>query len=102
MQLFNGHRARRFRSAFGLLVLLTHDRLGPAIGLWRHVSVSRENRLPTWVDLREVKDIFIGPKHCAIHMIPPDEFYVNYHPFTLHLFTRLDADTVPPGLYEAG
>ncbi len=91
---------RVYESAFGLRVLVSQEDRGEATGLWLHVSVSRANKLPSWRDLREVKDLFIGRERCAIHMIPPEAFYVNVHPFTLHLFTRLDAPTVPPALYE--
>ncbi len=95
-----GKRLRAFESAFGLRVLMSREDRGKATGVWLHVSVSRGHKLPSWTDMREAKDIFIGRERCAIHMIPPDEFWVNLHPHTLHLFTRLDGPTVPPALYE--
>jgi hypothetical protein len=35
-------------------------------------------------------------------MIPPDAWYINVHPYTLHLWSRLDEPTVPPRLYQDG
>ncbi|HET9748349.1 MAG TPA: hypothetical protein VFS06_03510 [Casimicrobiaceae bacterium] len=95
-----GIPARAFSSAFGLRVFVTVENRGAKTGVWLHVSLSRAGKLPSWEDVREVKDIFIGRDRCAIHMVPPEKFYVNLHPYTLHLFSRLDADTVPPRLYE--
>lgn len=95
-----GLDVRSFSSAFGLRVFLGVEDRGRGTGWWLHVSVSRATKLPTWADLREVKDLFIGRDRCALHLLPPEEHYVNLHPYTLHLWSRLDADTVPPKLYE--
>jgi hypothetical protein len=92
--------ARAFSSAFGVRVLVSVENRGNATGVWLHVSLSRASKLRSWDDVREVKDTFIGRDRCAIHMVPPEKHYVNVHPYTLHLFSRLDADTVPPRLYE--
>ncbi len=102
MQLRWGIEARRYEHVFGLTVFVTRENRGSNAGTWLHVSVSRPNKLPSWGDVREVKDIFIGRDRCAIHMVPPEEYYVNLHPYTLHLFTRLDGPTVPRELYEDG
>jgi hypothetical protein len=92
--------ARAYDNVFGLRVLVTVEDRGPETGWWLHVSVSRATKLPSWSDLREVKDLLIGRDRCALHLIPPEAFYVNVHNFTLHLWSRLDADSVPPRLYE--
>lgn len=62
---------------------------------WLHVSVSREDRLPTWEDLKTVKDIIVGPEATALQVLPPKSKYVNKHPFCLHLWACLDGDVVP-------
>ena len=95
-----GTACRRFEHTHGVRVLVTREDRGPDCGVWFHVSLSRANKLPSWRDVREVKDLFIGKDRCAIHMLPPEAFYINLHPHTLHLFTRLDGPTVPPQLYE--
>lgn len=62
---------------------------------WLHVSTSTPTRLPTWCELIEVKDIFIGPKRKAIQVFPSRAEYVNQHPYALHLWSCLDADPLP-------
>lgn len=62
---------------------------------WIHVSCSRPNRLPTWQDVRRVKDVFIGKDRRAIQVLPPAAEYVNIHPHCLHLWSCLDGDGLP-------
>lgn len=62
---------------------------------WMHVSCSRPSSLPTWEDLRLVKDTFIGRDKKAIQVLPPEAEYVNLHPNVLHLWSCLDGDGLP-------
>jgi hypothetical protein len=62
---------------------------------WLHASVSHENRLPNWEDLREVKDVFIGRDKRALQVLPAAEEYVNIHPRVLHLWHCVDGDGLP-------
>jgi len=62
---------------------------------WLHVSISRESCLPTWEDLKAVKDVLIGPEKTALQVLPPKSKYVNKHPYCLHLFCCLDGDVTP-------
>lgn len=62
---------------------------------WVHVSVSRPSRLPSWDDLREVKDTFIGRDRRALQILPPRAEYVNFHKNVLHLWHCLDGDGLP-------
>jgi hypothetical protein len=59
---------------------------------WLHVSCAHAGRLPTWEELKEVKDIFIGPDELAIQVLPSAQKYVNPHPYCLHLFSSAGAD----------
>lgn len=63
--------------------------------MWLHVSMSRPSRLPTWQDVRRVKDAFIGKDKKAIQVLPSDREYVNIHPHVLYLFHCLDGDPLP-------
>lgn len=56
---------------------------------WVHISCSHRKRLPTWGELRLVKETFIGDGY-AYQVFPPKKFYVNIHPNVLHLFHNLD------------
>ena len=55
---------------------------------WLHVSCANteSERLPTWDDLKEVKNIFIGRFKKAIQILPDEKKYVNQNPYCLHLF----------------
>lgn len=69
---------------------------------WLHVSVSRPSRLPSWEDLREVKDTFIGRDRKAIQVLPPASEYVNIHPHVLHLWACVDDDGLPDFRKDGG
>lgn len=62
---------------------------------WLHVSCSLRNRLPSWSELRMVKDTFVGKDRTAIQVLPPESQHVNIHPFYLHLWSCLDGDVTP-------
>lgn len=62
---------------------------------WLHVSASYPDRLPTWDDLREVKETFCGPKREAYIVLPPAERYVNHHSCVLHLWCAVDGPALP-------
>ncbi len=57
---------------------------------WDHVSVKicNENggRVPTWVEMCAVKDLFWRPLEWAVQYHPADEDYINCHPNVLHLW----------------
>jgi hypothetical protein len=59
---------------------------------WLHVSTAHPRRLPSWEELREVKDIFIGRERQAVQKFPKQSEYVNIHPNCLHLWCCLDGD----------
>jgi hypothetical protein len=69
---------------------------------WLHVSASRYNRLPSWEDLRRVKDIFVGPNAVAYQVLPMQSEYVNINPFVLHLWHCLDQDPLPDFTWGSG
>jgi hypothetical protein len=62
---------------------------------WLHVSCSRRERLPSWEDLRAVKDRFIGLEALALQVLPPQSRYINLNPHVLHLWHCVDAEPVP-------
>lgn len=68
---------------------------------WLHVSVSHAHRLPTWDELREIKETLMGDV-LVVQVLPPKSEYVNVHQNCLHLWRRLDGPTMPgfPGESE--
>ena len=79
----------------GLRVILTAMRYGDGRA-WLHLSMSRrDGHLPSWRDLREAKDLFIGRDRKAIQVLPSANEYVNINPGVLHLWCCLDGDPLP-------
>ena len=62
---------------------------------WLHVSFSRPNRMPDYDDITMVKRAFIGDDVKAIMIFPERKYYVNLHPYCLHLWSCLDGDGLP-------
>jgi hypothetical protein len=83
-----------FASAEGIVVIVS-----AGIELdgrrWLHVSCSGAKRLPSWDDLRAVKDIFIGRDREAYQVLPKAEKHVNIMPHCLHLWCCLDGAVLP-------
>lgn len=85
---------KAYRGRAGLLVCL--NVMWERDGLrWLHVSMSRNSELPSYDDLRAVKDLFIGRDEEALQIFPPEAEYVNVHPFCLHLWHCIDQRVTP-------
>lgn len=63
--------------------------------IWVHLSLSHPKRLPTWTELVDAKELFIGLERAAYQVVPPRSQYVNLHPYCLHLWSCLDEDPMP-------
>jgi hypothetical protein len=61
---------------------------------WMHISVSRPDRLPSWDDLKFVKEVFARDRY-AYQVLPPPERYINIHPFALHMRVPLTGNPFP-------
>ncbi len=69
---------------------------------WVHFSVSGMTltdmpypRLPTYDELVETKEIFLGTDTKAVMVFPPRKEWVNINPHVLHLFRNIDKDPLP-------
>ena len=82
-----------------LNIIVTDQEQHGEYGLWRHVSVSNPERLPTQAEMLAVRDRFFGVPATVIQIFPPREFWVNAHEFCLHLWQRLDGSFLPEGLH---
>jgi hypothetical protein len=58
--------------------------------LWLHVSLGHPERLPSYMDLVEVKRIFVGRDRQAVQVFAREVEHVNIHPRVLHLWTSLE------------
>jgi len=64
---------------------------------WDHVSVSCDNRCPTWDEMCFVKELFFGDDETVIQFHPKMSKYINQMPFCLHLWKRQGSDyELPP------
>ena len=64
---------------------------------WEHVSVSLENRCPTWDEMDRVKRMFWLPEETVIQLHVPEREHINVHPFTLHLWRPIGVEIpLPP------
>jgi len=84
-----------FRSPDGLLVCFTADNLQGDGKTWLHVSMSRQQKIPTYDDMAKVKRIFIGPERQAVQIFPMHDRHVNIHPYCLHLWCCIEGDGLP-------
>ncbi|MGH7175944.1 MAG: DUF7694 domain-containing protein, partial [Tepidisphaeraceae bacterium] len=65
-----------------IIVSAGDDETGP----WEHVSVSLQNRTPTWEEMIHIKDLFFRDDETVIQFHPAKKDYVNHHPHCLHLW----------------
>ena len=67
---------------------------------WEHVSVSLAHRVPRWEEMCAVKDLFWSEDECVVQFHPARKDYVNFHPYTLHLWRHAKKKflTPPAGL----
>ena len=75
----------------GLAIMIQKDGLFYKIiaswgGRWDHVSVSLEDRCPTWDEMCWVKDLFWNAQETAIQYHPAKSDYINVHDYCLHLW----------------
>ncbi len=67
-------------------------------GGWDHVSVTilNEERCPTWEEMCWVKSLFFKPNECVVQFHPPQDDYVNCHPYCLHLWKPQGREMLMP------
>ncbi len=63
---------------------------------WEHVSVSLEDRTPTWEEMEFVKDLFWAGHETVVQFHPAKGAKINYHPHCLHLWKRRGVDVELP------
>lgn len=63
---------------------------------WEHVSVSTKRRIPNWIEMSWVKDLFFDEEECVVQYHPRKSQYVNCHPYVLHMWRRVEGFPEPP------
>lgn len=64
----------------GCHIIVSRQRAG-----W-HLSISRENRLPTWEEVRDARYELIPDGATMALLLPPRSEYVNVHEFCLQMY----------------
>lgn len=54
-------------------------------GVYKHVSLSHESRLPSWKEIKAVKEKYFGDV-TVIQVLPDSKKYINIHPYCMHLW----------------
>lgn len=93
--------ALRFSRSDRMLVLASYNTARDGSNWW-HVSMSKPSELPSWADVREAKDLFVGRERKAIIVLPKASEYVNLHPHCMHLWSPLETDPLPDFRQENG
>ncbi len=57
-----------------------------------HVSLSHRKRLPTWNEVKAVREKFCIPTAFYVMVLPPARCYVNLHEFCFQLWQVLSED----------
>lgn len=63
---------------------------------WEHVSVSHNQRIPSWEVMCKVKDMFFHDEEVVMQLHPKKSEYINLHKNCLHLWRPLDHEILTP------
>lgn len=69
---------------------------------WEHVSVSRNDRVPLWNEMCQVKELFWDDEDCVVQYHPGKADYVNNHSHCLHLWRPTEASMPIPPSFMVG
>lgn len=65
---------------------------------WDHVSVSRPDRCPVWIEMEAIKRRFFRPGETAMQLHVAEARHINRHPYCLHLWRpHVRPIPLPPG-----
>jgi hypothetical protein len=98
LQPFGDGFAYRYRN--GLRVIVTTGSFDDGRD-WMHISVSRKDRLPSWDDMKFVKNTFAESRVGYQVFAPPSE-HVNIHDFCLHIWVPLSGAPPLPNFGAGG
>ena len=76
--------------------------IASAGGGWEHVSVSRPTRLPNWLEMAHVKELFFEDTETVMQLHVPAADHVNCHPHCLHLWRPLGQMIPRPPTWMVG
>jgi hypothetical protein len=69
---------------------------------WEHVSVSLQDRCPTWEEMCKIKALFWEPYETVLQFHPSEIHYVNCHQYCLHLWKKCGENHELPPAWMIG
>ena len=85
-------RAYRHRGGMSFIVSVCREDDGKE---WMHFSVAHPERMVTYDEMVEVKELFCGRENKAVFILPPRAQHINVHKNCLHFFRCLQHDGLP-------
>ena len=66
---------------------------------WEHLSVSHKNKIPSWMTMQEMKEVFFKDDEECFQLHPKADDYVNNNEYTLHIWRPIDGQfPIPPSV----
>ena len=81
----HGSRGVRFFTSGECRVIVSRDPVGPGGALLWHLSISCEDRYPTWDEIADARYRLLADELTFAMYLPPRAEYVNRHPNCFHL-----------------
>lgn len=53
---------------------------------WEHLSVSHKNKIPSWMTMQEMKELFFKDDEECFQLHPKADNYINNNEYTLHIW----------------
>lgn len=64
---------------------------------WEHVSVSRTNRYPNWIEMEHIKRAFFRDDEVCMQLHVAAKDHISFHPNCLHIWRPIDQSIpLPP------
>lgn len=98
LQRFGDGNAYRYRNGLKVLVSTAPFEDGRE---WMHISLSRNDRIPNYDDVKFVKNTFAEGRF-AYQIFPPLSQNINIHEFCLHLWVPLTGELPLPNFGARG
>ena len=70
--------------------------------VWIHLSMSHDNRMPTYEELYYLKRHWGGDDYKCIMVLPSRDEHVSLHQYCMHLFRCVDEDPLPDFTWGMG
>lgn len=66
---------------------------------WEHLSVSHKNKIPSWLTMEEMKEMFFKNDEECFQFHPKADDYINNNEYTLHIWRPLEEKLpIPPSV----